>query len=84
MDSIVSASAWGDPAIVSLRQAARELAMPLKTVRTLIIEHGIPFEVVGRTWVISAKAYDQLKAVAKDHLRKSKAMGIEPRRAAAV
>jgi hypothetical protein len=48
----------------------------VKTVRTLIIEREIPFEVVGKTWVIGPDAFRRLKAAAADHARKAKSLGV--------
>jgi hypothetical protein len=71
------------PAIVTLKDLAAELDAPNRSLRTVVVERGIAFNIVGVTWVFTAKGADQVRAAWKDHLRKAAALGIKPRAKAA-
>jgi hypothetical protein len=48
--------------IRSLSQAARDLGVGRKLVRRIVREHGIPYRVVGRTWVLGPQAVREIRA----------------------
>jgi hypothetical protein len=65
--------------IKTLTQLCEELGAPVKTLRTLIIEHDVKFDTIGNAWVFSAEAADQVRDLFAEHQRKARALGLKPR-----
>jgi hypothetical protein len=69
-----------DPALVNLTRLSEDLGAPLKSVRSLVIFNGVPFEVVGRCWVFGPEAVTQVRRIWAEHQRNAEALGLGPSR----
>lgn len=75
----ITATTKEDPAINSLTDICSDLGAPLKSVRTLVIEHDIPFEIVGASWAFTPKDTARVKDLWKAHMKKCEARGLKSR-----
>jgi hypothetical protein len=65
-------------AIRTLSQVSTELNAHLKVIRTLVVEHGVEFEIIGKTWVFSAPAAARIGELYAAHQEKAARLGIKP------
>ena len=74
-------NATEDQAIITLTEICTGLGgAPVKSVRTLVIEHDVPFEQVGKAWGFTPTNVAVVKQLWISHENKAKALGLKKRK----
>ena len=64
-------------AIKTLRDIYSETKGDPKVLRTLVIEHGVPFDLVATGWIFSEIAAERLKRLFREHCIKCEKAGVK-------